>query len=244
VAVAAACQWVFLFAYQGVLAEHYARRAQNADALKKAQDVAAWARRSLDLNPHQGYAAFFAGVASREQGRTEEASRWFWLALRTMGHRAQALRELAECEKKTDDGSAAAKHLEEALAIEPMPPGGPAVRAERGQLLFGLGRWADGVAQFRLAVADAPASRLAFDGLTVGYQCFGALEPAVASAFALLGSPPFAARAGLHLTRLASLPAQKVLIITALKEMQSTLPPADPRHTNIENTLKAIVAGR
>lgn len=239
-----ACQFAFLVAFQGVLAEHYTRRAQNAVAARKPGDAAVWARRALDLNPHAGYAAYFLGASEAEAGRHAEAGESFRRALRTMGHRAQALRELAACEEKTGDRTVAAKHLAEALAIEPLPSGGPvAPRATLGRLLFGLGRWADGMAQFGVACADAPASRVPFDGLTVGYEHFGVMDAAAVSAFALLASPPQAARAGDHLLRLSADAAQKPRIVSMLKEIQLALPVSDPRRTVADSLLKNIAAG-
>jgi len=245
VAVAVVCQIAFLSAYQTILAEHYAWRAQNAAAAKKPQYASAWAKRSLAVNPHQGYAAFFAGLTQSGKDQTTATAQVFQRALRTMAHRAQPLRELASCEEKSGDHAEAARHLAEALAIEPIPTGNPATpRAELGRLLFGLGRWADGIVQFRMAAADAPASRVGFDGLAVGYQHFGALEPAVASAFALLGSPQHVARASTHLSRLWASAAQKPLIVAVLKEMQSALQAADPRRSTIEDLMKTAVAGQ
>jgi len=239
-----ACQFAFLVVYQSVLAEHYTRRAQDAVAARKPSDAAVWARRALSLNPHAGYAAYFLGGSEAEAGRHAEASESFRRALRTMGHRAQALRDLATCEEKTGDHTMAAKHLAEALAIEPLPSGGPVVpRATLGRLLFGLRRWADGMAQFGVARADAPASRVPFDGLTVGYEHFGALDAAAASAFALLASPPQAVRAGDHLLRLSADAAQKPRIVSVLKEIQPALPVSDPRRTVADSLLKNITAG-
>ena len=244
-AIGVVCQLVFLFAHQAVLAEHYVRRAQKAVASGKSQDAAVWARRSLELNPHEGYAAFFAGLAAQEQGHVAQAIEWFQRALRTMAHRSQPLRELAACEEKQGDRAAAARHLVEALAIEPTPSGGPvAQRAQLGRHLFGLGRWADGIVQFRMAIADARASRVGFDGLAVGYQYLGALDSAVAAAFALLGSPQYAPKASAHLSRLATSAVQKPLIVAGLKEMHSVLQAEDPRRAVMENLLKSIVAGQ
>jgi len=195
------------------------------------------------MNRHVGYATFFRAISLSEQNRPADASKDFQRALRTIAHRSQPLRELAACEEKTGNRAAAAQHLAEALAIEPVSPSGaPTPRAELGRLLLGLNRWADGTAQFRAAVADAPASRVPFDGLATAYEYFGIPEPAVAAAFALLGSPKLATRACEHLARLsASFASQKPFIIASLRQTQNTMPAPHPA---VDNLLKDLTSNR
>jgi tetratricopeptide (TPR) repeat protein len=228
-------QVLFLAAWRGVLAEHYARRAQEELNRGRLATAAALADRSLALNPRQGYAAYYKGRAlnemaraSKDPSRFQQADSLLQLAARTMPHRAEALRQLALVEEQRRDNKAAAAHLAEALAIEPMPPGpgGPAEwRARLGRLLLNDGRWVEGFAQFRTAVADAPDSRLYFDGLTLAYEHFAAPDLATASALALLRSArhagPILERALEHLKRLSARPAEKQFILTTLRAIRS-----------------------
>lgn len=235
-------QLVFLFAYQTILAEHCARRAQQAEAAKRPPLAGQWAQRSLAMNPRQGYAAFFLGVAEREQGRNAQAAAAFQRAVATMPHRAGPLSELAACEEKLGNVAAAADHLAEALAIEPLPADGGAPRARLGRLLFAQGHWADGVACFRAGVADSPQSRFLFDGLTVGYDRLRLPALAVASALALLESPQFAARACEHLLRFARDPASRPTIVALTQAVERGLRPDDPRRSAITNLVKSLAA--
>lgn len=235
-------QLVFLFAYQTILAEYWARRAQQAEAAKRFPLAAQWAQRSLAMNPHQGYAAFFLGAAESEQGQTAQAAAAFQRALATMPHRAGPLSELAACEERLGNVAAAADHLAEALAIEPLPASGAASWARLGRLLFAQGRWADGVACFRSAIADMPQSRFLFDGLTAGYEHVRLPALAVASALALLESSPFASRACEHLLRLSRHPTQKATIVTLVQAIERGLRPDDPRRGAIASLVKNLAA--
>jgi len=244
VAVGVVCQFVYLFVAQTVLAEYCAYRAQQASAAGRVPVSAEWARRSLALNPHQGYAAYFEGLAERAEGRTTPAAADFRRALETMPHRAQPLSELAVCEETSGDVKTAAVLLFEALAIEPLPPNGGASAARLGRLFLARRDWADGIARFRSVIPDSPHSRFLFDGLGLGYERLEAWDVAVASAFVLLGSPQLASRACERLLRVSNFPGQRPTVLLALQEFARGLRPDDPRRAAVTNLLQTLAAER
>jgi len=245
IAVALIADAVFLFAYKNVLAEHYARRAKDAIALRRYDAARLAALRSLALNPDQGYAAYFLGIAEAEKGRNEKAAKAFRRAAATMAHRAALLRRLGRCEEKAGRTEQAAEHLAEALAAAPLEPaGGAEPRARLGRLLFAQGRWAEGLACFRSIPETAPGALFGFDGLAFGYEHLGAPDMAVASALALLGSEKLAPRGCDHLVRLARDPQERALIASALRAVAGRLAPGDPKRAEIERALEKISPGR
>jgi len=241
VAVALVAQALFLLAYRYTLAEHYARRAQEAVAARRWPAAVRHAERARALNPAQGYASYFAGMALLELGRPKQAADALERALRTIAHRARALRYLALAEQKLNDRTAAVDHLAAALALEPLPPGNPAdPHAMLGQWLFMQGAWPEGAGRFRALVADAPEARFYFDGLAVVYEHVGAPALVAASALAMLGSPRLAARAQAHLATLARSPERRAEIRSLLKELLSLCPPDSPEHAAAAQILKAV----
>jgi len=238
------CQLGLLCQFQTVLSEHYAYRAQQASAKGQFPTAAAWAQLSLTLNRHQGYAAYFFGLAEARNGRATQAMQLFRRALRTMPHRAQPLSDLSTCEEKAGNLTGGLASLAEALSIEPLPPDGGTSSARLGRLLFAQNRWADGIARFRSVIPDFPQSRFPFDGLEAGYERVGAWDLAVASAFALLGSPQRSSRACERLLQLSQIAEQRPVILAGLQEIERTLRPNDPRRDAIQNVLKNIAAER
>ena len=241
--VALAGQAAFLCAYQTLLAEHYARRARREAIAERWTRTADLSARSLALDPHQGYAAFFLGLAEQRRGRLDRAAEAFRRALATMPHRARPLLHLAECEEKLGRPDAAVDHLVEALALVPRPPGGAATpRARLGRLLYGRGRWADGLAQFRAVTADSADSRFHFQGLAAGYMHFGLADAATAITFGLLGSPALAQVGCKQLAQLARAPARRKAISAMLDDLEKTLRPDDPRRGVIVSLGKRLAA--
>jgi hypothetical protein len=241
VSVGLACQIAFLLAYETVQAEHYAERARRAIAENHNGTAATWAQRALVLNPHQGYAAYFAGSAARRTGRTPQATDFFRRALRTMAHRTQPLRNLVDCERGTADPAIELAHLAELRALDPRAESNAASSCARfGQLLMGQGTWADGLSVFRSMMAGAPDRRFLFDGLTVAYEHFGAADLATASALAMLGTPRLADRASDYLLRLSRSPGQRETIRAAVEEMVRSCPAGDPRGETAAGLLKRL----
>ena len=238
-----ACQFAFLVVYQGVLAEHYTRRAQDAVAARKPSDAAVWARRALSLNPHQGYAAFFLGAAQAQQGRTSQAVESFQRALHTMAHGARPLSELAVCERKLGNSTAEADHLAASLAIEPVGANKDTSVARFAGLRLEQGQWADGVARLHSALNDSPRSLVLFDRLAVACERTGASDIAVAATLALLASPDLAGAVCERLLRLSRFAGQTPVIARALREVESGLRPDDPRRAPVADFLKNLAAG-
>lgn len=232
--IVVAVQCAFLVFYQDVLSSSFAYRAERASEAKQRSRVAEWAQRSLQMNPRQGYAAFFLGTTERD-ARTTEAARLFERALATMSHRAQPLSELAACEEKLGNLTSATSHLAEALAVQPLPPGGGTSWARLGRLLFTQERWSDGIACFRSAIADSSQSYFLFDGLRAGYQRLAVRDMAVAATFALMESPPQVPRACEQIRSLWQFPDQRPAVRAALLELEDSLRPDDPKRIAITN---------
>ncbi len=239
-AVILGAQVLGLAAFQGVLAEHCAWRAQRSYDSGRIGPSVDWARRALRLNPRQGYAHLFLGIVQRETGRTDEARRSFLSALNTMPHRAEPLKELALCEEKTDNTTSAAGLLREALMVAPRPPEVGTLAARLGRLSFLQGRFAEGMARFRSALAESPRSRFLFDGMELGYEQLGADDLAVAAALALSSSPQYAARGCERLLRLAQSPAQRSFILATVQTLAQDVPSTSPQREALEKLLRQI----
>ncbi|MCX8038566.1 MAG: hypothetical protein N3D11_16235 [Candidatus Sumerlaeia bacterium] len=236
-------QALVLAAFRGILADHCAWRSQRSYETGRIGPSVDWARRALHLNARQGYAHLFLGIVQREAGRVDEARQSFQSALRAMPHRADPLKELALCEEKAENTTTAAVLLGEALAVAPRPPDVGTLAARLGRLLFLQGRFAEGMARFRAALAESPRSRFLFDGMELGYEHFGAEDLAVAAALALSSSPQYAARGCERLLRLTQSPAQRPFILSTVQTLAQSLPSGSQHRETLEKLIRQIQSG-
>lgn len=215
--VCAFCLLAFLAVWRGMLADHYARRAQRTLAAGEADRAVTAADRALALNKRHGYAALFKGMALQQQGHPKSAAEWLRRAEPAVAHPGRAARYLALSEESLGGADSAIDQFRRALAIEPLPSGAPGeVRGRLGRLLLTKLQWAKGAAQFRRIIGDSPESRFPFEALGLVYEHFGAQDLAVACESALLLSERHAARACGHLKRLAGSPEHRRLILGVL----------------------------
>lgn len=239
-AVALACQVAFLLAYRAILGESYVRRARHSYSKGDFAAAGKWARAAATLNPSQGYAAFFEGLVARRKADDRRAADRLRQSLRTIAHRAPALRELGACEEKIGRPRAAIAYLAEALAIEPLATDAPSARARLGRLLLAERHLADAAAQFRSAVADSPQSRYIFDGLAVAWGLLGADQVAAVCAAVLLVSTRYVEAGCRHALRLGAKPPMRDLMVAVLKAASSKYDRGTREHKAVESTLKEL----